>query len=484
MKYIVSVDQSTAGTKVMLIDAQGIIRHKMSQPHTQYYPHENWIEHDGEEIWRNVCALISKIIFSNQLQPKDIDSLTISNQRETTIVWDRKTGKPIFNAIVWQCQRGIYICRELDAYKETIQEKTGLPLSPYYPAAKLAWILREIPGAYQRAKKGELCFGTIDSYLVYRLTEGKRHVTDISNAARSQLFNVKSLVWDEELLRLFDIPESILPEVVNSDGDFGEISNSMSLDGIKISAVMGDSNAGLFGHQCIQPGMAKITYGTGSSIMCNIGASYKRPPKGIVLSIAWSNQNEIQYVFEGNITSAGDTLQWIVNELQLVDTIEEIESLSRKVENTGGVYLIPAFSGLGAPYFNNKIKASIVGLNRCSSKAHVVRAALESLAYQVTDVIDIMKEECKIRHLCASGGATVNTLLMQLQADLLDISLNVTKEKELSALGVAFMGGLRTGFFNTLPEDKSITIYKPSGNDKKAEDLCEWRKIVQHALKQ
>lgn len=482
MNYIVSIDQSTAGTKALLINPDGEIIQTLSQTHAQYYPHKNWIEHNGEEIWKNVCALISRLIFNNKLSTEDIDSIAISNQRETTIVWDRATGEPVCNAVVWQCQRGASICRELSGYKELVKERTGLILSPYYPAAKLAWILRNIPGVMERANEGELCFGTIDSYLVYRLTKGARHVTDLSNASRTQLFNLKSLKWDEELLKIFGIPRSMMPEVISSDGDFGIVDGSTGFGGIPISSAMGDSHAALFGHRCTEKGMAKVTYGTGSSIMCNIGEQYTAPPEGLSLSLAWGRGKQVQYVFEGNITCAGDTLKWLINELQLVKDEQEIENLASMVENAGGVYLIPAFSGLGAPYFDTEVRASIVGISRSSNKTHIVRAALESLAYQVNDVVDIMRKECDIIHLYASGGATVNALLMQLQADYLGSSILVTREKELSALGAAYMGGLKTGFFKRIPQDKALTIYKGNKTSDRIKEVNGWKQAVSQSL--
>lgn len=482
MQYIISIDQSTSGTKVMLIDKNGKIVSKLTKAHAQYYPDKNWIEHDGNEIWRNVCALISRIIFNNNLQIKNIDSLTISNQRETTILWDRATGEPIYNAVVWQCQRGAEICRELSDYEKVVRNKTGLTLSPYYPAAKAAWMLKNLPNVMKRAKKGEICFGTIDSYLIYRLTGCKRHVIDMSNASRTQLFNIKRLQWDIDLLNLFQVPIEMLPEVIHSDGNFGETDEKTGFGGIHISAVLGDSHAALFGHGCLKKGMIKATYGTGSSVMCNIGEEYMESPRGISLSLAWGFKGKVHYVLEGNITSSGDTLSWLINELQLVKDIKEIETLSNSVENSGGVYLIPAFSGLGAPHFDSEIRASITGMNRSSNKAHVVRAALESLAYQVTDVVDIIKEKCKINYFYASGGATVNPLLMQLQADYLGKDIIVTLEKELSALGVAYMGGLTTGFFKKIPIEEDTIIYKKSNHSNRKKELEGWRQAVQQAL--
>ncbi len=482
MNYIVSIDQSTAGTKALLINSQGEIVCALSKTHAQYYPHKNWIEHDGEEIWRNVCALISRLIYNNHLGPENIDSITISNQRETTIVWDRATGEPVCHAVVWQCQRGTSICRDLSEYKQLVQERTGLVLSPYYPAAKLAWILRNVKGVMERARAGELCCGTIDSYLVYRLTKGARHVTDLSNASRTQLFNLKTLNWDDELLNIFGIPKSIMPKIICSDGDFGVVDPSTGFGGIPISSAMGDSHAALFGHGCLEKGMAKVTYGTGSSVMCNIGEQYTDPPKGLSLSLAWGRADKVQYVFEGNITCAGDTLKWLINELELVKDEAEIEALARMVENAGGVYLIPAFSGLGAPYFNTDVRASIVGISRSSNKTHIARAALESLAYQVTDVVDIMRKQCDITHFYASGGATVNSLLMQLQADYLGSNIMVTKEKELSALGAAYMGGLKTGFFKELPEDKELTVYEGIKTKEREKEVDGWKQAVSQAL--
>ncbi len=482
MKYILSIDQSTSGTKALLIDQEGKIISKLVKNHAQYYPNKDWIEHDAIEIWRNTSALIFRTIFDNNLSAEDISSITITNQRETTVLWDRETGEPVYNAVVWQCQRGTQICQELKEYGKLVKEKTGMALSPYYPAAKLSWMLDNIAGIRERIENGEICFGTIDSYLIYRLTGQKKHVTDISNASRTQLFNLKTLQWDEELLGLFKIPKEILPQVLPSDGDFGYTDESIGIGGIRISAVMGDSHAALFGHQCLEQGMAKVTFGTGSSIMCNIGEKYMRAPEGISLSIAWGMNGRINYVFEGNVTCSGDTLNWLINELQLVRDIDEIEQLAGSVDNAGGVYIVPAFSGLGAPYFVNGVKGAIVGLGRSTSKVQIVRAAIESLVYQTVDVMEAVQKKCKILKLYASGGPTVNKVIMQLLSDYLGQDVYVTEEKELSGLGVAYMGGLKTGYFKALPKNGSHSIFEAKDNPYKEAALVGWKKAVQKVL--
>ncbi|HHV11098.1 MAG TPA: glycerol kinase GlpK [Clostridiales bacterium] len=482
MQYILSIDQSTSGTKALLIDHEGKIISKLVKNHAQYYPHKDWIEHDANEIWRNTTALIFRTIFDNNLSSEDISSITITNQRETTVLWDRETGEPVYNAVVWQCQRGTQICRELKEYGEMVKEKTGMALSPYYPAAKLSWMLENIAGLRERAENGEICFGTIDSYLIYRLTGQKEHATDISNASRTQLFNIRTLQWDEELLGIFKIPKQILPQVLPSDGDFGYTDESTGIGGIPISAVMGDSHAALFGHQCLERGMAKVTFGTGSSIMCNIGEKYMKAPKGISLSIAWEFDDKVNYVFEGNVTCSGDTLNWLINEMQLVRDVDEIEQLAGSVDSAGGVYLVPAFSGLGAPYFVNGVKGVIVGLGRSSSKVQIVRAAIESLVYQTVDVMEAIQKKCGVLKLYASGGPTVNKVMMQLLADYLGQDVYATEEKELSGLGVAYMGGLKTGYFNALPKDDSNFIFQVKDNPYKEAALIGWKKAVQKVL--
>ena len=438
MKYILAIDQSTSGTKAAHIDERGEIVRKVSRPHRQFYPAPGRVEHDAEEIYQNTLALI------DELGLEKVQAVAIANQRETTVLWERGSGRPVCPAVVWQDVRGEGLCRELSAHAETVLRSTGLQLSPYYPAAKLASVLRENPGLMRRAKDGELCAGTIDSYLVYRLTGN--HYTDVSNASRTQLMNLASLAWDPALLEIFDIPACLLPEqILPSDADYG------TFRGIPVTGVLGDSHASLFGHGCHTPGAVKTSYGTGSSIMMNVGEAPVFSRNGLSASVGFGANGKVCYVLEGNITCSADTLIWLRDELQLVQSLEEIEPLAASVASAQGVCLVPAFSGLGAPYFDSDARAIISGMNRGTTKAHVVRAALESIAQQNADVLDAMRRDTgmPVTRLNADGGGSVNRLLMQLQADLVPCNVAVSAEKDLTALGAGLMAGIAVGLYES-----------------------------------
>ncbi len=448
MSWILAVDQSTAGTKAILADKTGQIIQKADLAHKQAYPKPGWAEHDAEEIWQNVCRLINKVPDAAGIRHSQLAGLALTNQRETTVVWDRQSGKPLAPAVVWQCQRGEAICRQLKSHADQVREKTGLPLSAYYPAAKAAWLLEHVAGLREKAENNQLCIGTVDSYLMYRLTGGTVFATDLSNASRTQLFNVSTLAWDKEIADLFQIPLNCLPDIRPSDSLFGQTASGLFPASMKIAGVMGDSHAALFGQGCVQPGMAKATYGTGSSIMINVGQKKKTPPEGIAASLAWGWQGQVHYVLEGNVTSSGDTLKWVCDELQLTKTPREIDDLSETVPDTNGAYLVPAFSGLGAPYFDSQARAAIIGLSRGTNRAHIARAALESIAYQNSAVVDAM--DIKLQELRVDGGPTRSDVLMQIQADLLGCDVQCNAAQELSALGVAYMGGITLGLYESL----------------------------------
>lgn len=458
MSFILAIDQSTAGTKALLVDNHGFIKAKDSLPHKQYYPAPGWVEHDAEEIWQNVLKLIKLMVEQASNYNGEIAGLSICNQRETTVAWDRKSGKPLAPAIVWQCQRGAGICEKLSDHSQQIRQLSGLPLSAYFPAAKAAWMLQHVPGLKQKAQNGEACIGTIDSFLIFRLTGGASFKTDYSNASRTQLFNLKTLKWDERLCELFDIPAKCLPEIVFSDSIFGETRENLTIRKLPIAGVMGDSHAALFGQGCLRPGMAKATYGTGSSIMLNVGKSMKEPPEGIAASLAWGWHDEVSYVLEGNVTSSGDTLNWLIDEVELVSSPQEIDELAEQVNSSEGVYLVPAFSGLGAPYFDSKARAALVGMNRGSTRRHIARAALESIAYQNHAVVRAMETE--LSELRVDGGPTRSSVLMQFQADILSCPVRCSIAQEISALGSAYMGGLKLGFFS---EPSQITAWQQAG---------------------
>jgi glycerol kinase len=455
--YILSIDQSTSATKVMLFNKKAELADRVSIPHKQYYPQAGFVEHDAEEILRNTLNGMHQIMERNNCQESELSCMAITNQRETAMIWDRTSGKPVYHAIVWQCQRGVEFCNQLKEKNKgkLIQDKTGLIIDPYFSASKLRWIVEQVEGVRKKMEKGELMAGTMDSWLLWKLTGEKVHATDFSNASRTMLLNLKELCWDEELIELFSLDKRMLPELKYSDEIFGYTDPAVIFDtAIPISGLLGDSHAALFGQNCFQTGMAKATYGTGSSIMMNIGKEVLSPPTGLVTSIGWGRNKSIDYVFEGNIHCTGDTINWLIHDLQLIKSAAETEEIAHSVENNNGVYLVPAFVGLGAPYWDNSARAAITGMSRNTGKAHVVRAALESIAYQVKDLIDLMSSEAGIdlEELRVDGGPTRNNFLMQFQSDMLGKILVRTSIEEISALGSAFMAGLATGFWKD-PEE-------------------------------
>jgi glycerol kinase len=462
-KYILSVDQSTSATKVMLFDNEACLADRISLQHRQFYPQPGFVEHDPEEIFVNTVRGIIEIIQKTKIKPDEIACLSLTNQRETALIWDRITGKPVANAAVWQCQRGAAICSNLEkmGYEKMIREKTGLIIDSYFSASKLQWIINNTPGAKAKAAKGDLLLGTMDAWLLWKLTGGRIHATDYSNACRTMLFNIHTLEWDKELIEIFGLYPSMFPEVKYSDEIFGHVSSDLDIiSGLPIGGLIGDSHGALFGQHCFSTGMTKATYGTGSSIMMNIGKTPRAAPKGLVTSIGFSRSKSIDYVFEGNIHCTGDTINWLVNDLQLIQSAQEAEQLAISVKNNGGVYLVPAFVGLGAPYWNHEARACICGMSRETSKAHIVRAALESIAYQIKDLIDLMIEKAgiELKELRVDGGPTRNDFLMQFQTDILQKAVVRSGIEEISALGSAFMAGLATGFWNDMNEIERLRI--------------------------
>ena len=480
MKYIVAIDQSTSASKAFLVDASGAIVRRASLPHRQYYPAPGRVEHDAAEIWRNVEAIIAEV--SQDIPTEDIACISISNQRETTVVWDAATGEPVCPAIVWQDVRGEAACRELAAHAERIHSVTGLTLSPYFPAGKLRALFQEQPELLRRAEKGELKLGTIDSYLVYRMTGN--HLTDTTNASRTQLMKLETLTWDEGLLELFGIPKGMMPErILHADADFGRYK------GIPITGVLGDSHAALYGQGCHKPGMAKATYGTGSSVMMNVGDVPVISKDGLSASVAFSTGGKTQYALEGNVTCSADTLVWLCDTLGMFESPNQIEALAGTVESAQGVNLIPAFAGLGAPYFDSDARAILCGMSRGTNKAHIAYAALASIAQQDADILEIMQRESghAAGQLHADGGPTKNARLMQMQADYADCTIKCAPASELSALGAAYIGGIRTGVFadfESIParhaEGKS---YAPQMTKIERDEIREaWRTAVRRTL--
>lgn len=492
IRYILAIDQSTSGTKTILFDNKGIPVHRVTIEHRQFYPKPGWVEHDPQEIYDNTLKAVERVLFEIGASQNQIAAIAITNQRETVAVWDKTTGKPVYNAVVWQCGRAGEICNGIKeaGYEIPIREKTGLILSPVFSAAKLKWILDNVDGAREKAEAGSLLMGTIDTWLIWKMTGGEVHATDYSNASRTQLFNIKELTWDKELLELFTIPKSMLPSVRFSDDIFGytEI-NQVFTRQIPISGVLGDSHAALFGQNCFEPGMAKATYGTGSSIMMNIGGQPKTSLSGLVTSVAFGMSGKVCFCFEGNINSAGATIKWLAEDLMLIDNPNEAGRIAQSVEDSCGIYLVPAFTGLGAPYWDSEARAMLCGITQGAGKAHVVRAAEESIAYQVKDILDRMIKEAGVclQELRVDGGPTRDQFLMQFQADILNVKVSRSEVSELSALGSAYMAGLALSFWDGIGQitdlrRKGEEFVSLMGDSKRNELYKGWTDAVTRAL--
>jgi len=479
-KHVIAIDQSTSATKVFLLDSEGNIVRRFSKNHKQFYPKDGYVEHDAQEIFENVREGINKVAKGVE----GIAAIGISNQRETTVLWDKKTGKPVCRAVVWQDVRGAALCESLKNHAETIQRQTGIPLSPYFPAAKAASVLNGNPEIRQKAEDGSLLIGTVDSYLIYRLTGCKVFQTDVSNASRTQLMALDTLCWSEEICELFSVPVNCLAKIVPSDAYFGADAET----GIPITGVMGDSHAALFGQGCHKKGMAKATYGTGSSVMMNIGTEPALSTSGLATSVGFAFKGQICYVLEGNVTCSGDTLVWLKEDMGLIADIAEAETIASEAAETSGVYLVPAFSGLGAPHGDAKARALICGMNRGTKKKHIIRAAIESIAYQDADVIVAMEGDMgsRLQELKADGGPTQNALLMQFQADLLNCPVQCAAAGELSALGAGYMAGISAKVYENFEAVclKSGKRYEPQMDKaKRVELLAGWKTAVKRCLK-
>jgi glycerol kinase len=461
MSLILAVDQSTSATKAMLFSIDGRLLDKESLSHRQIYPQPGWVEHDAEEIYQNTVQAIGNLAQRNAARLSETVGLSITNQRETFVVFERGTGKPLYNAIVWQCTRGEGLCRELAAagHGPRVQELTGLVIDTYFPASKLAWLLEARPDVRQKLEQGQALFGTIDAYLVYRLTGGRVFATDATNASRTLFYDINRLVWSEELAGLFGVPLQALPEVRESSACFGETDVEGRLPArLPIYGVMGDSQAALFAQRCFQPGRAKVTFGTGSSLLLNIGAEKKISHNGIVTAVGWLYQGRPTYAFEGITNFTGATIAWLKDRLGLIQTAEESESLANSVADNGGVYLVPAFVGLSAPYWRPDARAGILGLTSYSTRAHVARAALESIGFIVNDVLQLMSQEAglALESINADGGAVRNQFLMQFVADVTRLTVRAANLPELSALGAVFSGALGLGLYSSLEALESL----------------------------
>lgn len=483
--YIISIDQSTQGTKALLFAPDGKLICRRDKAHRQIINEKGWISHDPEEIYKNVTGVIRRLLEDSKVDQKNIAGLAVSNQRETSVIWDRNTGRSLAPAVVWQCARAEEICSRAGVreHAKEIFRKTGLRLSPYFPAAKLAWLLEHTPGAAELAEAGMLGCGTMDVYLVYRLTKGKSYKTDYSNASRTQLFDIFSLRWDKEICEWFGICEKCLPQVVDSDSLFGYTDCEGVLDHlVPVHCVLGDSHAALFGQHCVKKGMTKATYGTGSSIMMNIGEQAVLSSHGVVTSLAWRRSGRTEYVLEGNLNYAGAVISWLKDEIGLIDCPEETECLAKSAAKEDELYLIPAFSGLGAPYWNSHVKAAFVGMDRTTGKAELVRAALECIAYQIRDVITAMEEDVGIclEELKTDGGPTKNSYLMQFQSDILGTDVTVSNTEELSGTGAGYMAGLALGVWDeSVFENIERTCYTPvMSSAMRARKVIGWERSV------
>ena len=453
MKYIVGIDQSTQGTKALLFDEKGRMLTRCDRPHRQIINDRGWVSHSPEEILNNTLSTVRGCIEKTNISKADIAAIGISNQRETSVLWDRLTGKPMSDAVVWQCARAAEICsrESIQAKREIIRSRTGLPLSPYFPAAKIEWLLENTPGAEEKADRHEVCHGTIDSWLLFHLTKEHVYRTDFSNASRTQLFNLESLSWDPEVCEVFGIHPENMAEVCDSDSCFGLTDLDGYLDvPIPIHGVLGDSHAALFGQGCTETGMAKATYGTGSSVMMNVGRKLVSSGNGVASSIAWSMQGSADYVLEGNINYTGAVISWLKDNVQLISSASETETLARSANPADETYLVPAFTGLGAPYWNDHAKGILTGITRTTGKAEIVRAAVECIAYQIADVTHAMEDDAglKLQELRVDGGPTKNAYLMQFQSDILGIPVSVPEHEELSGMGAAYAAGIALGILD------------------------------------
>ena len=488
-KYIIALDQGTTSSRAVIFDkAQNLIA--ISQKDiTQIYINEGWVEHNPMEIWATQYGVLQEVMAKSNITQDDIVAIGITNQRETTIVWDKNTGEPIYNAIVWQCRRTSEICDKLkeEGFEDYIKENTGLIVDAYFSATKIKWILDNVEGARERANRGELLFGTVDTWLVWKLTNKKIHVTDYTNASRTMLYNIKDLKWDENILNKLDIPKSMLPEVKNSSEVYG-YTNLGGIGGIRvpIAGIAGDQQAALFGQCCFEKGNTKNTYGTGCFLLMNTGKEIVRSKHGLLTTIAIGLNNEVQYALEGSVFMGGAVIQWIRDELKLVNDAADTEYFAQKVDDNGGVYIVPAFTGLGAPYWDMYARGAIFGLTRGSNRNHIIRAALESIAYQSKDVISAMEEDAgyKICNLKVDGGASRNNMLMQFQADIINEKVTRPIIVETTALGVAYLAGLAVGFWKDKKEISEKwyagSVYKPNLEEEKRVKLYKgWLRAIE-----
>lgn len=489
-EYVIALDQGTTSSRAMLVDAEGRVHGSVQRPFPQIYPHPGWVEHDPADLLSSQLGALTELLVAYDINPKQVDSIGITNQRETTLVWDRETGEPLYNAIVWQCRRTADMIERLaadPAIAARITQKTGLIPDPYFSASKIAWILNEVPGAREAADAGKLAFGTVDSWLIWKLTYGAVHATDMTNASRTMLYDIHDLRWDPWLLDLFNIPASMMPEVLPSASHFGVTANPGIVQGIPICGVAGDQQAALFGQRCWNAGDAKSTYGTGCFLLMNTGHDACQSKHGLITTIAASapQMKGVDYALEGSVFMAGALMQWLRDELGILERVEDSAAIASSVPDTEGVYIVPAFTGLGAPWWDAEARGAIYGLTRGANKAHITRAALEALAYQVCDLVNAMEEDSgiRLRALNVDGGASTNDFLMQFQANMLGRPVRRPEDAEATALGAAYLAGLTSGFWPNLEAVRELPeraqIFEPAC---KAQDaarlLAGWRDAV------
>ncbi|MBR1675557.1 MAG: glycerol kinase GlpK [Eubacterium sp.] len=490
-KYIMALDAGTTSNRAILFDKNGKIVSVAQREFTQIYPKPGWVEHDANEIWSSMLGVAVETMARVGTSAENIAAIGITNQRETTIVWDKETGEPVYNAIVWQCRRTAEYCDSLKkkGFEEMIRSKTGLVIDAYFSATKLRWILENVPGARERAEKGELLFGTVDTWLIWKLTKGRVHVTDYSNASRTMMFNIVDLKWDEDILAELGIPASMLPEVKDSSEVYGLASKHLLGREVPIAGIAGDQQAALFGQQCWEKGNAKNTYGTGCFLLMNTGDKPVFSNNGLVTTIAWGMDGKVQYALEGSVFIAGASIQWLRDEMKLIDSAEDSEYMAQKVSDTNGCYVVPAFTGLGAPYWNQYARGAIVGITRGVNKYHIIRATLESIAYETQDVLTAMEKDTglKLSELRVDGGASANNFLLQTESDLINATVIRPGCLESTAMGAAFLAGLAVGYWESRDELRTVLsidrVFNPVISEEEREKkLAGWRKAVERSF--
>lgn len=489
-KYVMALDAGTTSNRCILFNEKGQMCSVAQREFKQIFPKPGWVEHDANEIWASQLGVAVEAMNMIDASAADIAAIGITNQRETTILWDKNTGEPVYNAIVWQCRRTSEYCDSLkeQGLTEKFRRKTGLVIDAYFSATKIKWILDNVPGARERAEKGELLFGTVETWLIWKLTKGKAHVTDYSNAARTMLFNINTLEWDDEILQILDIPKAILPEAMPSSCVYGMADPAFLGGEIPISGAAGDQQAALFGQTCFQAGDAKSTYGTGCFLLMNTGEKLVFSENGLITTIAWGLDGKVTYALEGSVFVAGAAIQWLRDEMRIIDSAEDSEYMAKKVKDTNGCYVVPAFTGLGAPYWDQYARGTIVGITRGVNKCHIIRATLESLAYQVNDVLVAMKADSGIAlsSLKVDGGASSNNFLMQTQADIINVPVNRPQCVETTAMGAAYLAGLAVGYWKDLEDIKNNWMvdrtFVPVLEEKtRTERIQGWKKAVKYA---